>query len=69
MSEWRDRDDLKCLGRSHEFTADHRGRGAKEKVAELIYVCMTCPALLECYEDAKKKPRARGVIQGGKKWP
>jgi hypothetical protein len=67
-NEWRHRDDLRCIGRTHEFTELPIGRNAQKVIASLIYECFQCPAIVECLADAKKRPPKGGIIQGGELW-
>jgi Transcription factor WhiB. len=68
---WYHRPDRKCVN-DDRFTTLPQGRKAQDRKAELIYLCMNCPVLNECYKDAADA-HAKGliygpVIQGGQEW-
>ncbi len=67
-NEWRFSEDRHCKD-NISFTELPRGRSAEVERAKLLYLCMTCPVIWECYAAAKKaKPMTREVIQGGELW-
>ena len=71
MPKWWADPDRNCVN-DVRFTEIPRGRSAKQEIAELIYLCMTCPVIAECFAEAESKKDTkyptRGVVQGGVLW-
>ena len=61
--------EAKCAGREVEFTELPRGRYAQDVIADLIYVCFTCPVIRECKKETDRNPPSGGIVQAGELWP
>lgn len=62
---WFENPNRRCIGNPSFTEADAR----KQKELEgMLYACMTCPVIKECYEDAIENPWRKGTVQGGRAW-
>ena len=54
----------RCIGNSDFTSPPSKGR----PLERLLYLCYTCPVIVECHADALTNPWRSGTIQGGDRW-
>lgn len=69
---WWENENRKCKD-DRRFTELPRGVNAKREKGELIYLCLQCPVVNQCLEEALRTNKQysgglKGVIQGGREW-